>query len=54
MQPGSRIVSHDFGIGDIKYIEPESTYPAPVEGIRETHLVHRWIIPLDVPPPKTE
>lgn len=54
MQPGSRIVSHDFGIGDIKYIEPESTYQVPLEGTRETHLVHRWYTPLDVPAPKTE
>jgi len=54
MPPGSRIVSHDFGIGDIKYIEPDSTYQVPLEDPRETHLVHRWNTPLDVPAPKTE
>jgi len=54
MPPGSRIVSHDFGIGDIKYIEPDSTYQVPLEGTHETHLVHRWYTPLDVPAPKTE
>ncbi|MBC8355851.1 MAG: methyltransferase domain-containing protein [Planctomycetes bacterium] len=54
MPPGSRIVSHDFGIGDIKYIEPDSTYHVPLEDKSETHLVHRWTVPLDVPPPTTE
>ena len=54
MPPGSRIISHDFGIGDIKYIEPESTYQVPLEGTHETHLVHRWYTPLKVPAPKTE
>ncbi|MCA9121777.1 MAG: class I SAM-dependent methyltransferase [Planctomycetaceae bacterium] len=52
MAPGSRIISHDFGIGDIKYIEPDSTYKVPLEGSSGTHLVHRWDTPLDVPPPK--
>ncbi|MDA1049614.1 MAG: methyltransferase domain-containing protein [Planctomycetota bacterium] len=54
MPPGSRIVSHDFGIGDIKYIDPDSTHQVPLEGKNETHLVHRWNLPLDVPPRATE
>lgn len=54
MPPGSRIVSHDFGIGDIKYIEPGSTHQVPSEDKDETHLVHRWDTPLDVPPPRVE
>ena len=53
MPPGSRIVSHDFGIGDMKYIEPDSTIHVPLDDAHDTHLVHRWNIPLDVPPPKT-
>lgn len=51
MKPGSRIVSHDFGIGDIKYIESESTIKVPVDDEAGFHLVHRWYVPLDVPPP---
>ncbi len=50
MPAGSRIVSHDFGIGDIKYIVPERTVPVRIEEVNETHLVHRWFIPLNVPP----
>jgi SAM-dependent methyltransferase len=53
MKPGSRIVSHDFGIGDIKYIEPERTEEVPIEEENDTHLVHRWTIPLDVPSPRS-
>lgn len=54
MAPGSRIVSHDFGIGDILYIPPDSTSKVPLEEENETHLVHRWATPLDVPPPRAE
>ncbi len=54
MAPGSRIISHDFGIGDIKYIEPDSTVQVLVDAIQEKHLVHRWDTPLDVPAPAAE
>lgn len=54
MAPGSRIISHDFGIGDIKYIEPDSTQQVLLEEENETHLVHRWDTPLKLPPPKPE
>lgn len=54
MPAGARIVSHDFGIGDIKYIEPDSTVKVPLAGPGDTHLVHRWNLPLDVPPPRAE
>ncbi len=54
MKPGSRIISHDFGIGDIKYIAPESTVKVPVKDELESHLVHRWYVPLTVPPPRAE
>jgi len=54
MAPQSRIVSHDFGIGDILYIKPDSTHQVSLEGTNETHLVHRWDTPLHVPPPRTE
>ena len=54
MKAGSRIISHDFGIGDIKYIEPESTSKVWVEKDSEEHLVHRWYVPLDVPPPRAD
>ena len=54
MAPQSRIVSHDFGIGDILYIKPDSTHQVSLEGTNETHLIHRWDTPLHVPPPRTE
>lgn len=54
MKPGSRIVAHDFGIGDIKYIEPDSTHEVRFEAAdNNKHLVHRWATPLNVPPPKS-
>lgn len=54
MASQSRIVSHDFGIGDILYIKPDSTHQVSLEGTNETHLIHRWDTPLHVPPPRTE
>lgn len=54
MAPGSRIISHDFGIGDIRYIEPDSTHKVPVDDSNGAHHVHRWTLPLDVPPRKSE
>ncbi len=54
MPPGSRIISHDFGIGDITDITPDSTCGVFVAREQDTHLVHRWNTPLNVPPPDTE
>jgi len=54
MAPGARIVSHDFtfasAVGDPKYMPPESTDYVPVEEDGEEHQVHKWTLPLDVPP----
>lgn len=48
MKPGSRLVSHDFGFGDINYIPPDQTIV--MDERPDTDLVHRWNIPLHVPP----
>jgi SAM-dependent methyltransferase len=49
MKPGSRVISHDFALGDIKSIPPETTVEVPVEGRDESHRVYRWIVPFHVP-----
>lgn len=47
MRPGSRVISHDFGLGDIPDVPPEKTawvgerYPSG-------HQVHRWTTPLKI------
>ena len=40
LEPGSRIVSHDFGMGDWK--------PDKQEGRMENHAVYLWIVPAKV------
>lgn len=50
MEPGSRLVSHDFGLGDIKYIAPEKTVAIYDERRCRKHYIHRWTVPLAVPP----
>ena len=54
MQPGSRIVSHDFMFGgNPKYMPSESTdYINVAEN--DIHQVHKWTTPLDVPPEKRQ
>ena len=49
LKPGSRIISHQFNLGDAKELQPEKT--AAVEGTGDTgsHYVHRWIAPLSKP-----
>ncbi|MEO8499153.1 MAG: methyltransferase domain-containing protein [Planctomycetota bacterium] len=54
MPPGSRIISHDFGIGDMKYIAPDSTFNVPLADPNDAHSIHRWNSPLRVPPPQKE
>lgn len=55
MKPGSRLISHDFGFGDITFIPPDQTvavdHPMSIEGGQrfETHYIYRWNIPLTVP-----
>ena len=49
MQPGSRLISHDFAFGDTKYIPPEETVTVPGAQPHEDHYVFRWTIPLKVP-----
>lgn len=47
MRPGSRIISHDFGLGDITDVQPEATVGVEVNP-QERHFVHRWIVPLPI------
>jgi len=50
MRPGSRIISHDFAMGqDVDYIQPDETAYVHIEERNETDHVHKWITPLRVP-----
>jgi len=49
MKPGSRIISHDFGLGDVTDVKPDETVGVQLESPREKHYVHKWIVPLRVP-----
>jgi SAM-dependent methyltransferase len=46
MQPGSRIVSHQFDLGEESELQPEKTVPIRVENDASSHYVHRWTAPL--------
>ncbi|MGI8978014.1 MAG: SAM-dependent methyltransferase [Pirellulaceae bacterium] len=50
MQPGSRIISHQFNLGDEPELSPEKTVTIRVEGDTSSHYVHRWITPLKALP----
>jgi SAM-dependent methyltransferase len=49
---GRRLVSHDFGLGDIVDVRPDQTKLVEVEG--EKHYVHRWNTPLRRPAKKKQ
>ena len=49
MRPGSRLISHDFGLGDIKDVPPEKTVRLDKGEKEEVHQVHRWTTPLKIP-----
>jgi SAM-dependent methyltransferase len=49
MRPGSRLISHDFGLGDIKDVPPEKTERVGKGDKEEVHQVHRWTTPLKIP-----
>jgi SAM-dependent methyltransferase len=53
MKPGSRLISHDFGLGDIKAIPPEKSVAVDVPERLDDHYVHRWTVPLTIPPAKS-
>ncbi|MFN0019805.1 MAG: SAM-dependent methyltransferase [Pirellulaceae bacterium] len=46
MQPGSRIVSHQFNLGEESQLQPEKTVRIRVENDSSSHYVHRWTAPL--------
>ena len=48
MQPGSRIVSHDFGLGDIVDLPSDKTEQVVVEQDESIHLIHMWKTPLKI------
>ncbi len=48
MKPGSRLVSHDSGIGDIHDLPPEKKTELKL-GESDIHFVYRWTVPLQVP-----
>lgn len=53
LQDGSRIVSHDFGLGDIKHVPPDLTVKVPSDTQDSSvHLVHKWVTPLRIPAAK--
>jgi hypothetical protein len=45
LKPGSRIVSHDFNMGDWK---PEQV--VQVQGPNRMHTIYYWVVPQEVPP----
>ena len=46
MQPGSRIISHQFDLGDEPELKPEKSVPIRVANDTSSHFVHRWRAPL--------
>src|SRR5436190_4765645 len=50
LQPGSRIVSHQFSLGEESELQPETTVPIRVENDTSSHYVHRWTAPLKPTP----
>lgn len=53
MRPGSRVISHDFGLGgDVSDVPPERTASVVGEDELTAHQVHRWTTPLKIPKKK--
>jgi SAM-dependent methyltransferase len=52
MKPGSRIISHRFGLGDLHDLPPDKTVAVQVDE-NTRHSVHLWITPLKRTPPPT-
>ncbi len=46
MQPGSRIVSHEFGLGDIVDVPADKTEQVTLEEDDSVHVIHMWQMPL--------
>jgi SAM-dependent methyltransferase len=53
MKPGSRLISHEFGLGDIKAIPPEKSVAVDIPERLDDDYVHRWTVPLTIPPAKS-
>lgn len=54
MEPGSRIVSHEFGLGnDITQFRPDETASVVINEEGDKHHVHKWITPIKMPPAGT-
>lgn len=50
MKPGSRIVSHEFGLGEASDVPPDETIRVLVDAdARDSRPVYLWITPLKVP-----
>lgn len=47
MQPGSRIISHDFPIDGV---EPDAVYAVPLTDVSERHVVYLYTIPFQPKP----
>ena len=55
MKPGTRVIAHDFNLGEAEELQPEKTVTVrvdPAPGQAAEHLVHRWILPLKPPAEK--
>lgn len=50
MKPGSRIVSHQFNLGEEAELRPHETIQVQVIGDSSSHYVHRWTTPLRAVP----
>jgi SAM-dependent methyltransferase len=50
LQPGARIVSHQFMLGEEPELKPEETIQLQVIGDSSSHYVHRWTTPLQAVP----
>ena len=50
MKPGSRIISHCFGLGDLHDLPPDKTVEVQVDENTQ-NSVHLWISPLKLPAP---
>ena len=50
MQPGARVISHQFNLGDEPELAPEKTEQIVMDKDSVNHYVHRWTAPLKPAP----
>lgn len=48
LQPGARVVSHDFSMGEWEPEEMRDVRIADPEGLKDQHLVYLWVMPGNV------